>query len=107
LWEYAPTMRGAVQTVCFVMAAVGAFYLLTQRHESYGKTFVRTGVLVGSIACVLQLFPTGDAQGKLIADHQPVTLAAMEGLFHSEAGAPLAIIGQPDVQKRQLDNPIE
>jgi cytochrome bd ubiquinol oxidase subunit I len=64
-------------------------------------------VLVGSIACVLQLFPTGDAQGKLIADHQPVTLAAMEGLFHSEAGAPLAIIGQPDVQKRQLDNPIE
>jgi cytochrome bd ubiquinol oxidase subunit I len=107
LWEYAHTMLGAVQTGCFVMAAVGAFYLLTQRHESYGKTFVRTGVLVGSIACVLQLFPTGDAQGKLIADHQPVTLAAMEGLFHSEAGAPLAIIGQPDVQKRQLDNPIE
>ena len=107
LWEYAHTMLGAVQTGCFVMAAVGAFYLLTQRHESYGKTFVKTGVLVGSIASVLQLFPTGDAQGKLIADHQPVTLAAMEGLFRSEAGAPLAIIGQPDVQKRRLDNPIE
>jgi cytochrome d ubiquinol oxidase subunit I len=36
-----------------------------------------------------------------------VTLAAMEGLFHSEAGAPLAIIGQPDVENRRLDNPIE
>ena len=106
-WEYAHTMVGAVQTGCFVMAAVGAFYLLTQRHESYAKTFVRTGVLVGSIASVLQLFPTGDAQGKLIADHQPVTLAAMEGLFRSEAGAPLAIIGQPNVEKRRLDNPIE
>jgi cytochrome d ubiquinol oxidase subunit I len=106
-WEYAHTMLGAVQTGCFVMAAVGAFYLLTQRHESYAKTFVKTGVLVGSIASVLQLFPTGDAQGKLIADHQPVTLAAMEGLFRSEAGAPMAIIGQPNVEKRRLDNPIE
>jgi cytochrome d ubiquinol oxidase subunit I len=106
LWEYAHTMLGAVQTGCFVMAAVGAFYLLTQRDESYGKTFVRTGVLAGAVASVLQLFPTGDAQGKLIADHQPVTLAAMEGLFQSEAGAPLAIIGQPDVQRRRLDNPI-
>src|SRR5690349_17668688 len=97
LWQYAHTMLGAVQTGCFVMAAVGAFYLLTLRDQSYGKTFVRTGVLVGCIAAVLQLYPTGDAHGKLIADYQPVTLAAMEGLFHSEAGAPLAIIGQPDV----------
>src|SRR5215467_11537098 len=29
LWQYAHTMLGAVQTGCFVMAAVGAFYLLT------------------------------------------------------------------------------
>jgi cytochrome d ubiquinol oxidase subunit I len=59
------------------------------------------------VASVLQLFPTGDAHGKLIADHQPVTLAAMEGLFESQASAPLVIIGQPDVQKRRLDNPIQ
>src|SRR6266851_1627198 len=39
LWQYAHTMLGAVQTGCFVMAAVGAFYLLTKRHESYGRTF--------------------------------------------------------------------
>jgi cytochrome d ubiquinol oxidase subunit I len=106
-WEYAHTMLGAVQTACFVMAAVGAFYLLTQRHLSYGRTFVKSGVLVGMVAAILQLFPTGDAHGKLVADHQPVTLAAMEGLFESQSGAPLVIIGQPDVQKRRLDNPIE
>ena len=52
------------------------------------------------------LFPTGDGQGKNIAEHQPVTLAAMEGLFETEAGAPLALIGQPDVDKRRLDNPL-
>ncbi len=107
LWEYAHTMLGAVQTGCFVMAAVGAFYLLTKRHESYGRTFVKSGVLVGVVAAILQLFPTGDEQGKLIADHQPVTLAAMEGLFESQKGAPVALIGQPDLQKRRLDNPIQ
>ena len=54
---------------------------------------------VGVIAAVLQLFPTGDAQGKLIAQNQPITLAAMEGLFETQNGAPLAILGQPDMEK--------
>jgi len=107
LWQYAHTMLGAVQTGCFVMAAVGAFYLLTQRDESYGRTFVKGSVLVGVAASLLQLFPTGDMQGKLIADHQPVTLAAMEGLFETQDGAPLVILGQPDVQERRLDNPLQ
>jgi len=107
LWQYAHTMLGAVQTGCFVMAAVGAFYLLTRRDESYGRTFVRGGVLVGVVAAVLQLFPTGDAQGKMIAENQGVTLAAMEGLFTTQEGAPIAILGQPDVEKRRLDNPLE
>lgn len=106
LWEYAHTMLGAVQTGCFVMAAVGALYLLTGRNQSYGRTFVKGGVLVGVVAAILQLFPTGDRQGKLITDNQPATLAAMEGVFHTESGAPLVIIGQPDVQERKLDNPI-
>jgi cytochrome d ubiquinol oxidase subunit I len=99
-------MLGAVQTGCFVMAAVGAFYLLTSRHETYGRTFVKGGVLVGVLAAILQLSPTGDIQGKLITDNQPVTLAAMEGLFETQAGAPLAILGQPDVPNRKLDNPL-
>jgi cytochrome d ubiquinol oxidase subunit I len=107
LWQYAHTMLGAVQTGCFVMAAVGALYLLTKRHEDYGRIFVKSGVLVGAIAAFLQLFPTGDMQGKLVTEHQPVTLAAMEGLFATRAGAPLAILGQPDVQKHKLDNPLE
>jgi cytochrome d ubiquinol oxidase subunit I len=107
LWQYAHNMLGAVQTGCFVMAAVGAFYLLTKRDERYGRTFVRAGVLVGVIAACLQLFPTGDMQGKQIAENQPVTLAAMEGLFETQQGAPLVILGQPDVQKQRLDNPLQ
>jgi cytochrome bd ubiquinol oxidase subunit I len=106
LWQYAHTMIGAVQTGCFTVAAVGAFYLLSQTHEEYGKIFVRLGVTVGVIAAVLQLFPTGDGQGTMIAKHQKVTLAAMEGLFQSMEGAPIAILGQPDVPNRRLDNPL-
>jgi len=48
---------------------------------------VRVGVIVGVIASILQLYPTGDGQGVMIARYQPVTLAAMEGLFHTERGA--------------------
>jgi len=106
LWQYPHTMMGALQTGCFVMATIGAFYILAGRHEDYGRTFVRVGVIVGVIASILQLYPTGDGQGVMIARYQPVTLAAMEGLFHTERGAPLAILGQPDVANQRLDNPL-
>jgi cytochrome d ubiquinol oxidase subunit I len=52
-------------------------------------------------------FPTGDGQGKMVAKHQPATLAAMEGLFESANGAPIALVGQPDTDRLKLDNPIE
>ena len=106
LWQYAHTMLGAVQTGCFVMAAVGAYYLLQGEHADFGKIFVRTSVIVGLIASLLQLYPTGDGQGRMVVQHQAVTLAAMEGLFTTEEGAPVALIGQPDVSNRRLDNPI-
>jgi len=41
-----------------------------------------------------------------VTRHQPVTLAAMEGLFEGGPYAELAIIGQPDVAARKLENPI-
>jgi cytochrome d ubiquinol oxidase subunit I len=107
LWQYAHNMCGAVITACFVMAAVGAYYQIVGKYEAYARSFLRVSVIVGVIACLVQLFPTGDAQGRMIAQHQPVTLAAMEGLFTTAEGAPLAIVGQPDMVKKRLDNPIE
>jgi cytochrome d ubiquinol oxidase subunit I len=106
LWQYAHNMMGAVQTGSFVMAALGAFYLLSRKFEADARIFLRTGVIVGVIAALLQLFPTGDKQGVLVSRYQPVTLAAMEGLFVSQEGAPLAILGQPDLENRRLDNPL-
>jgi len=106
IWQYAHNMIGATQTGCFVMAAIGAYYLLSVRDTNYARLFLRTAVITGVIAAILQLYPTGDVQGVMIARHQRPTLAAMEGLFHTEEGAPIAIIGQPDVQHQKLDNPL-
>jgi cytochrome d ubiquinol oxidase subunit I len=106
LWQYLHNMIAAVVTGSFVMASIGAYYLLINKHEAHGRTFVRTGVIVGAIAVALLIFPTGDQQGKMVLAHQPVTLAAMEGLFETQQGAPLAILGQPDIEKMQLDNPL-
>jgi cytochrome d ubiquinol oxidase subunit I len=105
-WQYLHNMIGSVVTASFAMAATGAYYLLAGRDPDFGRTFVRVGVVAGAIASVLMLYPTGDGQGRNIAYHQPVTLAAMEGLFDTERGAPLAILGQPDVERQRLDNPL-
>jgi cytochrome bd ubiquinol oxidase subunit I len=106
LIQYAHNMSGAVITGSFAMAAVGAYYLLEDKFADFGRTFLRVGVVAGVIASIAQIFPTGDLHGKYMAKHQPVTTAAMEGLFRTEAGAPLVIIGQPDVERQTIDNPL-
>ena len=106
LIQYAHTMSAAVITAAFVMAATGAFYLLMNRQTEFGRMFVRTGVIAGLVASIVQVFPTGDLHGRYMAFHQPVTTAGMEALFHTEAGAPIVIFGQPDVEHRRIDNPL-
>jgi cytochrome bd ubiquinol oxidase subunit I len=106
LWQYAHNMSGAVITGSFAMASIGAFYLLAKRDQEYGRTFVRLGVTAGLIASLFQMFPSGDGQGRMVAEYQPVTLAAMEGQFETQRGAPIAILGQPDMVKKRLDNPL-
>jgi cytochrome d ubiquinol oxidase subunit I len=106
-WQYAHNMSGAVITGAVVMASVGAFYLLWGKFEAHGRIFVKVGVIAGLIFSVLQLFPTGDGQGRQIALNQPVTLAAMEALFIGQPGAPLIILGQPNVEAQKIDNPLQ
>jgi cytochrome d ubiquinol oxidase subunit I len=106
-WQYLHTMLGAVVTASIVMTSVGAFYLLVRRHEVYGRTFVSLGVVTGLIAAMLLAFPTGDRQARFMAMHQPVGFAAMEGVFGTVEGAGLVLIGQPDVERMRLDNPLE
>ena len=104
--QYMHTMSGAVVTASFFMAGLGAFYLLAKQHNDYGRIFVTLGVIVGLIASIIQLYPSGDLEGQQVTNYQPTKLAAMEGLFHTESGAGIVIIGQPDTRTGRLDNPI-
>jgi cytochrome d ubiquinol oxidase subunit I len=106
LLQYAHNMSGAVITAAFVMSSVGALYVLENKFSEHGKIFLRVGVIVGVIACVAQIFPTGDFHGRYLAKHQPAAVAGMEGLFSSKVGAPIVLIGQPNEENQTIDNPI-
>jgi cytochrome bd ubiquinol oxidase subunit I len=106
VWQYLHNMGGAVVCGAFVMAGLGAFYLLARRHEEYGHVFLKVGVIAGVIASLWMLFPTGHFSSEQVAEKKPVALAAMEGQFESERGAGIVLIGQPDVENRRIYNPI-
>jgi len=105
--QYLHNQVAATVTGAFVMAAVGAYWTLRGEHAEVARLSLRTGVVAGLVASALVAFPTGHTQGRMVAAHQPATLAAMEGRFESGPRAPLAMIGQPNVAERKLDNPIE
>lgn len=106
LAQYAHNMIASVITGSFVMAAVGAYYTLQDLHRDQARRFVHVGVIAGLVSSLLVAFPTGDRQAKLVGKHQPVSLAAMEGHFATASGVGIAVIGQPNVKERRLDNPI-
>jgi cytochrome d ubiquinol oxidase subunit I len=106
LLQYMHNMTGAVVTASFVMSAVGAFYLLEGRRTEFARIFLKVGVIAGLISSIAIIFPTGDLHGKFVAKNQPAAIAAMEGLFHSEEGAGLVLMGQPNEDTGKIDNPI-
>jgi cytochrome d ubiquinol oxidase subunit I len=105
-WQYAHVMTAALLAGAFVVSGIGAYYLLGRRKEVFGRRFVRDGIVVVFAAAVIAIFPTGDRNAADITRYQPVKLAAMEGLFKTESGAPQAIIGMPDTQRSTLIDPV-
>ena len=98
-------MLAAVVTASFVMAAVGAYFALQASHQDQARRFLRVGVMAGVVSSVLVAFPTATDR-RTVAQHQPASLAAMEGRFESGPKAGIVLIGQPNVREKRLDNPI-
>ena len=102
---YLHNQAASLVTASFVVSGIGAFYLLNKKHRDFGKLFVKTGVIFGIISSVLVAFPSGDWNAKNVAKHQPVTFAAMEGVFETKTGGEeIVILGQPDMVHLKLDN---
>jgi cytochrome bd ubiquinol oxidase subunit I len=106
VWQYLHVINGAVLTAAIVMAAIGAYYLLAGRHDEFARLSVGLGVGVGAFFALTQLFPTGDLNSRNVLTYQPLKLATMEGLFATQVGAPLAIIGMPSTEQHVLLDPI-
>jgi cytochrome d ubiquinol oxidase subunit I len=105
--SYLHNQAASLITSSFVVASVGAFYILNNQNKEFGKIFLKTGVLFGLVSSLLVAFPTGDWVAKNVAKHQPVTFAAMEGLFKTEpGGSEIVLIGQPNMIEKKLDNKI-
>ncbi len=105
--QFAHNQMAALVTGSFVVSSVGALYALRGLHRAQARLYLRAGTFTGLIASLLVAFPTGDQQAKMVGNHQPVTLAAMEGRFVGGPMAGVALIGQPNIPARRLDNPIE
>jgi cytochrome bd ubiquinol oxidase subunit I len=105
-WQYLHVLCGAIVTGGFIVSGIGAYYLLSKRETVIARNFVRNGSVVALVFSMLAIFPTGDRNGADVTAYQPVKLAAMEGLFESRVGAPLAIIGMPDTEHRTLIDPV-
>ena len=108
LWpSYLHNQLASVITASFVVSAVGAFYILNKKHSEFGRLFVKTGVVFGLVSSILVAFPTGDWTAKNVVKYQPVTFAAMEGIFETEeGGSEIVLIGQPNMLEKKLDNKI-
>jgi cytochrome d ubiquinol oxidase subunit I len=107
LVAFAHNQAAALVTGAFAVAALGAYYTLSNSHREQARLYLRWGTGAGLLASVLVAFPTGDLQAKMVARHQEVALAAMEGRFESGPMAEITLIGQPNVAERRLDNPIK
>jgi cytochrome d ubiquinol oxidase subunit I len=104
--QYGHVMCGTVITASFVMAGVGAYWMLHGEHDEVARRCVGVGLVAGFVSSVLAAMPTGDLQAKLVYVHKPVAFAAMEGHYKTEERAGLVIMGQPNAAEGRVDNPV-
>src|SRR3989449_3618769 len=79
----------------FVVAGIHAFMLRRDANNRFHKSALAIALTVGGVAAILQPL-SGDLLAKMVAKNLPVKLAALEGQFATEKGAPLRIGGIPD-----------
>lgn len=90
----------------FAVAGIHAFLLLRQPGSAFHRAALRIALGVGAVAALLQPI-SGDYSARKVAAEQPEKLAALEGQFRTERGAPLRVGGLPDPERRETRWAIE
>jgi len=87
----------AYLTTAFMVAGVGAYYLLRRRVLDEGRLMLKMAIGLIVVAAPLQIV-VGDLVGLMVHEHQPAKLAAMEGHWETVEGAPLILFAIPDTE---------
>ena len=96
----------AFLAVGFAVAGIHAYFLSRDPTNSFHRKAFAIALSVGAVFSILQPI-SGDISAKRVAKHQPVKLAAMEGQWETERGAPLRIGGIPDEENEVTRYAIE
>jgi hypothetical protein len=84
----------------FAVAGIHAYLLQRDKQNLFHRHALAIALTVGGVAAILQPM-SGDILGQTLAKNQPVKLAAMEGHFKTEKGAPMLIGGWPDEDAKE------
>ena len=82
-------------TVSFLLAGISAFRWLKGDKGAEVRASLRTGLVLAAILIPLQI-GVGDLHGLNTLEHQPAKIAAMEGIWKTQNGAPAVLLGWPD-----------
>ncbi|WP_374437885.1 cytochrome ubiquinol oxidase subunit I [Inhella sp.] len=87
-------------TGAFLLAGVSAWQQLRGHANASTAKVLRTGLTLGALLIPLQIF-VGDLHGLNTLKHQPAKIAAMEGVWETERGAPMLLFAWPDEAERR------
>jgi cytochrome bd ubiquinol oxidase subunit I len=85
----------AYLTTALVVGATGAWHLLRLENSPAAKKMFSMALWMLTIVAPLQIL-AGDLHGINTLEHQPAKIAAMEGHYETQRGAPLILFGIPD-----------
>ena len=91
------TVTGFYLTTAFAVLGATAWHLKRGRHLAEAHAVLRMTVVFIAIFVPIQIV-AGDLHGINTLHHQPVKLAAMEGLWDTQARAPAVLFAVPDEQ---------
>ena len=94
-YRFAHMVTASYLSTSFLLAAVGAWFVLNNRHVEFARTTLRSGLVAAALLAPLQVF-LGDQHGLNTLEHQPMKVAAMEGHWHTSGDVPLILFALPD-----------
>jgi len=100
LYRLVHMVLAAYLTTAFVVGAVGAWHLLRDTANVEARRMFSMAMWMAAIVAPLQIF-AGDMHGLNTLEHQPIKVAAMEGHWDRQTGAPLILFALPDAQAEE------